>query len=1717
MATTLDEFGRETGSAAGQLGSQTTGSVRDAYTSTIDDVKAATDVRSLKEDAYAAGVATANLGDSATSLVSSVGSSGEAYAELGETAGLVAQEVLVRKLEELRSQLFEMRSVKLKSLLNSTGAFVTTATTPDEFVDSISSNTSKMVGRLPATLKKAATEMAVEVGSDPRVLESLASLKEVQALAKTLDSIYKMYEAVRKIADKFEPYFPIIEITVSAAMIWCTGGGAAAKMSSESAQLAMQELKKIIPLIAKPTKDYIYNKEIRVPAMLIGMLDTLSTQEASDRFAVLKQEAEEYLLADDARYTEINNSLKFPGAYNRLTSTVITKSSLAQAFVEKYLGGSPLASTLMRTMMAADAWAERRDRLEADYSGYVSRHALASCMQDFELRERDIRRISGLIVDNKDTSASFYTDRQMHKLVVAQLARDGCVIDVDREAYDELATATFPEGERLAFKMVNDRIIGLHSLLSGLIGERRANIRETIPVIDFYKRTFTGLSRRYTDDTEFNAVTPIADYHRDDPDIPQGWQFLKQEHPSIINMALDGYPIAEYFYNTRARVSDESNLIVEYTTNLNPRAPGLLNGLFSEKVVVEEATEEDFPTGYEKFNEVVQQLNKVTNDNKPKEWAWVDVRDEIPGRTSNLALGTFYNTYHIMNRGTIVERPLRTTTPGYPGKATEYYTEALEFINSIKTAYTIPTAEWARHGCILDSVVTPDMCRGRSSILPVTFKVPKNWWIPEKTVTKLVRSQEYLVRYPSKIQALKSIDGTYWTNLNQVINGKRWLVIDADESKKVISSVTPNAGYEYVNATVTTYNGSFIIRPVAVYGPTTTGPYGTPPAEPDLVDMLAADPTRHIAVALNPSNFFNWHAGTDRTGRVRNIRIITPIALLGNADADREDTILFSPDSERVPDAMWLASRKNLGFNTTTNRVFASFTRDNRSVALRVTEVHYIDLETDRIKVKCGGSWHTYDPEEDTSSIYANYLPRVEIVGGSCYLYKLESIQANAAIRRYWTPLRSDPDILNGTLDDVDRYLLSSSFTARAKASVHVLKDSMIAVNIPTLSAATPTYAYFNKQGVNYKPFDRMLTEQAVSAYVAAMLAETNIITDAEVEPSVKIKHMHTVLAPWIDASAKNALMGYAKDGAVKGLDKIYKMISRFEMLSKLAWTLQHNKITPAICAEADAKLGNAAAPWIAIGSEPDDDVSYNTLNALVQRIKEDLLGSESQGRYPVRFVEGDDRAEGRVNSLYYQRYMLLNARMHRTEGPLAKAAFLMYNWQIVKDARGFQDAQTENYTDFIDAIAVPQMDELMYVPPKTEAEEGRFYVRALLDDIRQQISDKCMLVCAPCPVKDSCPFYDESTILYMYVPPANTLDIYVKDNELDLLVYEQDEFGRDYLDIKGDNGSRLDAAEMKNRHKVYTEIIHDEDEELDLDVVRETIANKINGFRINENMYVDGLDWLHGGRYGSLVKATEAGSVVADPVKHKYLYDALFIRDQETNVLYGETSATYPVAFDSKEAADDIVHYTGNVRLKKPIDIVMSRDVNNNPIPLSQVSGTSELWLVSDDELDNEGNAMVPLIFLNEVSKLHYDFEFIESGEPIESDTDPRYPGAADVAQWVVNQYKWMDPTEDKYWMPSITKVVRSSKKGGPAVIEFPGRPRVSDVIDPLINKAPPVEDILKGKPYIRNYINFVRKVRFQLSDIRWTKSENRADIELKKKQLASMRTNLRLVLVKK
>ena len=226
-----------------------------------------------------------------------------------------------------------------------------------------------------------------------------------------------------------------------------------------------------------------------------------------------------------------------------------------------------------------------------------------------------------------------------------------------------------------------------------------------------------------------------------------------------------------------------------------------------------------------------------------------------------------------------------------------------------------------------------------------------------------------------------------------------------------MAEVTPNAGYGYAQSTVTTYNGTFVIRPVAVYGATTTGSYGTPAAEP-VIDKLANDPLRHVAVAMNPDDYYQYINNTSTGARIRNIRIITPLAMFQRIADTTANVAMYSPSSQGIPEVLWIASRYDLGFNLSTNRTLLTLGNSKKAIALQVTGVYHIDPETDHIRVKHKGHWYQYYPGMPHS--YGSYMPRVEVVGGACYLYKVEAIQvADPNLRQYWRPLRSDQDFFN--------------------------------------------------------------------------------------------------------------------------------------------------------------------------------------------------------------------------------------------------------------------------------------------------------------------------------------------------------------------------------------------------------------------------------------------------------------------------------------------------------------------------------------------------------------------------------------------------------------------------------------------------------------------------------------------------------------------------------
>jgi len=1638
-----------------------------AISTSNDEIAASWDLKSKAQDdlnAFQAGLdprddaAAANV--ASTQLTEDIGNLGGSfndaagYEALGSSVGLAAQAAAIAKLEALRSSLLKKRTVKIKSLLDATGSFA--AQTPKEIGSNVSRELSSSLKSMPKQLARIAEEMAVDIASDPEVMSSFANLKVVQQSAKVLDSTTKLYYAVEKISNRFEPFFPIVEILINAALIWTTGGAGAAGFTSQSAQKAGQELKKIIPLVMNPLKNYIYNQEVQVYEFMMGGLERLTTQEASDRFANLRRESEELLAADDARYAEVTGGLSWQSNYANTTAKIRSglNSARSGAFINSVLGKSPLANALAAAIAYSVRTNAARERGEAYIAGLTPR---SIPIVEFDLSMKEIVKISAEMVDSMDTTSAFYANRQMQKLVLDFLAKDGCDIDVSKESYDERSTELFPSGARGSFEKINDTIIVLHTLLAAITGEQRTNIRETIPVVDFYRRENTSVLNRYTDGEEgagsFSHFEKVTILPSEGGTAPDGYQMIINEDASLLNMAASGYPVAEFFYNTKARLSAESNIQVDYdevaygVTAPTADGPGLMNGLLSRK------TEAVFSPSY-----------------VPEFWTWIDERGIAPPNT--IAVGTRYNSNHIWRRGTIIERPFATATPGYAGKASEYYEEVFAFINALQADNTVSYARWREGQTRLDSVTYKAMWSPNSQPYSYVRHHRGFWgwfhkWRYGWGEVIYNRRTVFKVDYPSKVKNLTTINPSQWTSMQQTYDFgtglKSWFVLNAGSANSAVDVGNWVRYFRYSRR-----------------------PEPNPPAN------LATGSTYFLG-RLTTTSWDNFWLLLNPITRITGLELLTPYDLVKNTidDNSNPDTILYSAVEYGIPDKIYLISKKDLAINTTDKKLVL-FNDDKKAMAMKCIQATHVNPVLTNIAIIHQGVTHLYEA--------ASVMPDAErptIKNGTpCWVYELDSVSEYSD---FFRPLRVPQTFMAKPNPHRKFWWKPPPVTS----NIRQLKGMTITSGLPPQADLENTNYrdFYSTQGVSMAMLDTLFSDAAATTYVRGKLAPLNFI---QASSSIAMDRFETLVAPWNNPVVFGAIDKIIASRPDLPLYKLRAMRDRFNEISNIIRMLNNGAVVKRdVWYKADSLLGNSATPWLAIGDDPSDDISDEGFQNVVEYIKELLLGKSWEGAAPVKFLAGDDAAQGRQNSLYYQRYMFLNSRMNRQNGPFAQAAMMQFNWQHLIASGMFKSAQANNYRNLVDALPVAQMDALVYSPPNNIAMRGNFYSQALIDEIMSSISDKCMLVCGPCPVKNECPFYDENTAVALYVPPATTLDIWFKDNKLDLLAYDYAD-GQPMLDLS-DNRGRLSAEQMQARHKAFSEIIHDADKEINLDEVRGELSMRVPGYKIAEDIYADGLDWAMGGRYGSLNLATNAdGSISSDVNAHSYLYDAMFIRDEETYFDYERTSTKYKVALDYREPDTGIIrNMRGQVALMTPTELTM----------LGKAGLASDVYLISDDARDTDGNPFVPVIYLNMLGLLAYGFD--KPDDAIEVNTDARWPGSADIAQWCVNQYKWMDPTPDQYWMTEVQKVVRNATKSD-AIITLPGRPRVFDVVDPILTEEPPIEDILRGKPFVRSYVNFVRRMRVEFSSIRWDKSGDPVKIDKAKYRLASMKTNLRLVVVK-
>ena len=296
-----------------------------------------------------------------------------------------------------------------------------------------------------------------------------------------------------------------------------------------------------------------------------------------------------------------------------------------------------------------------------------------------------------------------------------------------------------------------------------------------------------------------------------------------------------------------------------------------------------------------------------------------------------------------------------------------------------------------------------------------------------------------------------------------------------------------------------------------------------------------------------------------------------------------------------------------------------------------------------------------------------------------------------------------------------------------------------------------------------------------------------------------------------------------------------------------------------------------------------------------------------------------------------------------------------------------------------------------------------------------------------------------------------------------------------------------------------------------------------------------DNLGWLSHGRYGTIQKNTikdlenEAYPQIREQLpNYTYLYDAVFIKDEESYISYSPSSIAYPVNVSRGDPSNKKV-YSGEVKIKIPTGLKIFEN--------SELD--DDIYLVSDDLIDQDGVKIIPVIYINTVRNFKYSFDLQETpaGKGIEDPEDSTIY-AQDVAQWCANYIKGCcmeDPigtssdinlNRDQYWMETIQKWIEDPGVDGEALTartgswkEFPGRPRDSASYMEAIVSEDNYDEVLAiaGKPGAVIYQNFIRKLRISMDCVLWIKnpSASEAAVERRKKALPTMKTNLRLVIV--
>jgi len=207
------------------------------------------------------------------------------YEDLLNATGNAALNYLNSKINRIKDAWNTKVEISVKALMGEVAPYVTNfgdaskllVTKVDNLIGYITGTDASGSGSLLENLGKDALNY---MASDSSLQSTLSGLSIIRTFGDALSIYDTVSNIVSKILKITETLIPTLQISTNLVLSYFTAGASTAEASQEITELAEHYCQQLIALAIKVIKKYVYNIKIKVPALFVGALNSISVREA---------------------------------------------------------------------------------------------------------------------------------------------------------------------------------------------------------------------------------------------------------------------------------------------------------------------------------------------------------------------------------------------------------------------------------------------------------------------------------------------------------------------------------------------------------------------------------------------------------------------------------------------------------------------------------------------------------------------------------------------------------------------------------------------------------------------------------------------------------------------------------------------------------------------------------------------------------------------------------------------------------------------------------------------------------------------------------------------------------------------------------------------------------------------------------------------------------------------------------------------------------------------------------------------------------------------------------------------------------------------------------------------------------------------------------------------------------------------------------------------